>query len=197
MADQVYHQPKSTATSKERNDVRPRWVESISVPTWSPYAAGIGLGLTLLLTYYIFGWGLGASGAFDRVTAALAHGLAPAWTESNAYLGKFFTNGANPLNAWLIYEILGVAVGGLIGAMTAGRLKKDVEKGPSITARRRMWLAFIGGALLGLSTRFARGCTSGQALTGGAVLSLGAWAFMISIFIGGYAVAYLFRKEWL
>jgi hypothetical protein len=142
------------------------------------------------------GWGLGASGAFDRVTAALAHGLAPAWTEQNGYFGKFFADGANPLNAWLVYEVLGVAVGGFLGAVTAGRLRKDVEKGPSITVSRRMALAFFGGIILGFATRFGRGCTSGQALTGGCVLSVGAWAFMFSVFAGGYAVAYLFRKEW-
>lgn len=44
--------------------------------------------------------------------------------------------------------------------------------------------------------RMARGCTSGQALSGGAVLSAGSWAFMFSVFGGGYAVAYSLRKLW-
>jgi hypothetical protein len=41
-----------------------------------------------------------------------------------------------------------------------------------------------------------RGCTSGQALTGGALLSVGSWAFMFSVFGGGYALAYFVRRAW-
>ncbi len=44
--------------------------------------------------------------------------------------------------------------------------------------------------------RMARGCTSGQALSGGAVLSVGSWAFMFCIFGAGYAVAWFFRRLW-
>ncbi len=42
-----------------------------------------------------------------------------------------------------------------------------------------------------------RGCTSGQALVGGAELSIGSWAFMFSIFAGGFAVAYFVRRQWI
>ena len=45
-------------------------------------------------------------------------------------------------------------------------------------------------------TGCARGCTSGQALTGGAVLSLGSWVFMMAVFTGGYIVAPLVRRQW-
>ena len=31
---------------------------------------------------------------------------------------------------------------------------------------------------MGIGAKLARGCTSGQALTGGAVLNLGSWAFI-------------------
>jgi hypothetical protein len=50
---------------------------------------------------------------------------------------------------------------------------------------------------MGVAARFARGCTSGQALSGGALLSVGSWAFMMMVFAGGYAMAYFVRKEWL
>ena len=33
---------------------------------WNPYVAGIALGLVLLLTFYLMGTGLGASGAVAR-----------------------------------------------------------------------------------------------------------------------------------
>ena len=49
---------------------------------------------------------------------------------------------------------------------------------------------------MGIGSKLARGCTSGQALTGGAMLSIGSWAFMIAVFASAYAVAYLFRRQW-
>jgi hypothetical protein len=42
----------------------------------------------------------------------------------------------------------------------------------------------------------ARGCTSGQALTGGTTLSAGSWLVMFAIFGGAYGMAYFMRKMW-
>ena len=42
--------------------------------------------------------------------------------------------------------------------------------------------ALAGGVLMGLAAKMTRGCTSGQALSGGALLSVGSWAFMFSVF---------------
>ena len=44
--------------------------------------------------------------------------------------------------------------------------------------------------------KLARGCTSGQALTGGALLNLGSWVFMLMFFAGAYALAYFLRRQW-
>jgi hypothetical protein len=49
---------------------------------------------------------------------------------------------------------------------------------------------------MGYGARLARGCTSGQALSGGATLSAGSWALMFAIFGGAYALAYFLRKVW-
>lgn len=50
---------------------------------------------------------------------------------------------------------------------------------------------------MGFGAKLARGCTSGQALSGGAILNLGSWAFMMMVFAGGYAAAYFLRRQWL
>ena len=50
---------------------------------------------------------------------------------------------------------------------------------------------------MGIGAKLARGCTSGQALTGGALLNLGSWVFMLCVFAGAYALAYFVRKEWI
>lgn len=165
-------------------------------PYWSPYLAGLMLGLVLLLSYVLLGTGLGASGAFARGLYSVMHVFAPKAIENNSYMGHYFENGANPLANGLVFVVLGVFVGGLISGLLAGRVRKVVEKGPRITTRGRMIFAFAGGTLMGFAARLARGCTSGQALSGGATLALGSWAFMFAFFAGGFAAAYFVRRQW-
>mgnify|MGYP006383035491 CR=1 FL=1 len=50
--------------------------------------------------------------------------------------------------------------------------------------------------VLHVGAHLARGCTSGQALTGGALLNVGSWAFMLMVFVGGYSVAWFMRWQW-
>jgi hypothetical protein len=47
-----------------------------------------------------------------------------------------------------------------------------------------------------VGAKLAKGCTSGQALTGGSQLNAGSWIFMLSVFAGAYALAWFVRKEW-
>jgi len=50
---------------------------------------------------------------------------------------------------------------------------------------------------MGIGAKLARGCTSGQALTGGALLSVGSWTFVIVAFAAAFLVAPLVRRQWL
>ena len=137
-----------------------------------PYLAGTGLGLVLLASFIVTGRGLGASGAFTTVAAKVID--APSLHRSE----------------WLLLEIGGVIIGGFLSALLARRVQWKVER-PS-----RMSLAFAGGAVMGLGAVLARGCTSGLALTGGALLSVGGWVFMIAAFAGAYMLAPLLRRSW-
>jgi uncharacterized membrane protein YedE/YeeE len=170
---------------------------SIPKPYWNPYLSGIGLGLVLLLSFVIMGRGLGASGAFSSGVAYVMEKVAPAHTKANEFYGEYLGDGAkNPLKDWLVFEVLGVFVGGFISGALGGRISKKIEKGPNVTDRKRLIFAFIGGALMGIGAKLGRGCTSGQALTGGAVLNLGSWAFMMCVCAGAYALAYFMRRQW-
>jgi len=162
---------------------------------WNPYLAGVALGLVLLATFLIMGNGLGASGAANRLGVAGLHGVAPGHVAKNAQMAKLVEHGS-PLDDWLVFEILGVFLGGGVAAYTAGRLRLGVIKGPRAKLVTRLALAVLGGVVMGVAAKLARGCTSGQALSGGAVLSVGSWAFMMSVFAGGYALAWFVRKEW-
>jgi uncharacterized protein len=166
-------------------------------PLWNPYLAGVGLGLVLLASFLIMGQGLGASGGLTRLVALGLHTLLPRWTEGNANLGEYVAGGENPLLHYLVFLGLGVLLGGYVAALTGRRIRVQMERGPHISAGRRALLAVGGGVLMGLAARLAHGCTSGQALSGGATLAAGSWAFMMMVFGGGYAMAYFVRRQWL
>lgn len=165
-------------------------------PFWNPYVAGVALGLVLLVTYVVFGRGLGASGALTRFSAWVLHGVASRWVESNAHLGGYFARGTAWWDDWLVFELVGVALGGLVAGLTSGRFRVGIDKGPRISNGLRLAMAFAGGAIVGIGARLAQGCTSGQALSGGATLALGSWAFMFAVFGGGYGAAWFVRRLW-
>jgi len=165
-------------------------------PYWNPYIAGVGLGLVLLASFVIMGRGLGATGAFSSAIAAGVEQVAPDHARSSEYYTRYLGDSTNPLKDWLVFEIMGVVVGGFLSGTLAGRVKKSTERGPRISVRGRMIYAFCGGLTMGFGAKLARGCTSGQALTGGALMSVGSWVFILAVFASAYCVAYFVRKEW-
>jgi hypothetical protein len=166
-------------------------------PLWNPYVGGVALGLVLLASFLLLGFGLGSSGAVNRTGIWLMHSVAPGAVEANAYFAPYVTGSKHVLDDWLVFEVIGIFLGGAFGAYSSGRMRRGfVERGPGVSVRNRMLLAVAGGVLMGIGARIARGCTSGQALTGGALLSTGAWVFMLCVFAGGYLAAPLVRREW-
>jgi len=163
-----------------------------------PYVAGVGIGLVLLAAYAIAGRGLGASGAFASVVAtgmAVVEGGAEA--ARSPATAPYLTDGlASPLHDWLVLELLGVIAGGFTSAWFAGRTKVTLERGEGVSPSRRVTVAIAGGVLMGLGAKLARGCTSGQALTGGALLAAGSWMFIATCFATGYALSPLARRLW-
>jgi hypothetical protein len=164
-------------------------------PYWNPYLAGVVIGLVLLASFVIMGRGLGASGAFSSALTALFLAIAPEYAASNPVHSGYLNDG-QPLMAWLVFLVAGSFLGALVSGLLARRSRFVVEKGPHISTPGRFGLAFAGGILMAVGAKLAGGCTSGQALTGGALLNVGSWIFMIMVFVGGYAVAYFFRRQW-
>ncbi len=162
---------------------------------WNPYVAGVALGLVLLATYLVMGHGLGASSASFRLGVAALNTVAPEHVRGVPALASVVTE-RSALDHWIVFEVLGVVIGGALAAWTSGRLGREVLRGPSFTAQRRLALAIAGGLLMGFAAKLTRGCTSGQALSGGAIMSVGSWAFMFAVFAGGYSAAYFVRRQW-
>ena len=165
----------------------------------NPYLAGFLLGLVLLLAIFVSGRGLGASGAIKSFGVYVVEKVAPEHAQNTKYYQEYSADHAgNPLKNWLVFEVLGVIVGAFISGLVSNRLDFKLEKGPKVqTNTVRIISAIIGGFLFGLGAQLGRGCTSGAALSGMAVLSTGGIITMFAIFGGAYAFAYFFRKLWL
>jgi len=164
---------------------------------WPPIPAGILIGVSMLLAFVVAGRGIGASGAMTRLVAWVQHSIFPVATEQSAYFGKYFADGAHPLDDYVVFLLVGLLLGAFVAAWRCGELRLEVLRGPNISGQNRLLLALCGGVISGFAARLARGCTSGQGLVGGAELSVGAWAFLMSVFVGGWLVAWFVRKQWI
>jgi uncharacterized membrane protein YedE/YeeE len=166
-------------------------------PYANPYMAGVLLGVVLFTAFFLTGSGLGASGPLNRYLVYLEDLIAPQHVNMVPYLISMAGGDKNALDDYWVFLSLGVVMGGFASGWIHHRVQFETNKGPRITNKTRWLMAFLGGILLGYGARFARGCTSGQGLSGGAVLSVGSWAFLLAVFAGAYAVSYLLRRLWI
>jgi uncharacterized membrane protein YedE/YeeE len=161
----------------------------------SPYLAGAGLGLTLLATFALAGWGLGASSAFTLLTGVGIDRLSHEYAQSIEYFSRYL-NVESPLKNWIIFEVFGLFLGGLAAALATKSFEIKVDRPVGMNVKERLAVGFTGGIIIGFASRLARGCTSGIALSGGAQLALAGWIFVIAMFAGGFATAAVFRRLW-
>jgi uncharacterized membrane protein YedE/YeeE len=148
----------------------------------NPYLGGVLLGLVLIAANFVSGRGLGASGAAKSAIVAAVEKATPDHAE-NALFYKEYTesHAGKPLKSWLVYQMLGVIAGAFLSGAVFNRLKLKVEHSPKITSKRRIIFAILGGILFGFGSQLGRGCTSGSALSGMAVLSYGGFRDRICI----------------
>ena len=162
----------------------------------NPYLGGILLGIVLFSAFFLTGNGLGASGGLNRIIVFFEDLAFPAHIDRTPYLISMAGGDLNALDNWIVVLTVFVVVGGFVAGFINGRLKFETNRGPQVSKKNRWFYAFVGGGLMGYGARMARGCTSGQALSGGAVLSVGSWAFMFAVFAGAYMLAYFVRRLW-
>ncbi len=166
-------------------------------PYMNPYLAGVLLGLVLLGAMVLSGRGLGASGGIKYCVVSVVGAVSPERAATADYYSKYYQDGKKPINNWLVFQILGMVLGGFISGAISGRLTWKIEKSPRISMSRRLVFAFLGGVFFVYGGQMARGCTSGAALSGMAVLTTAGFVTMIAIFGSGYLFAWFFRKNWI
>jgi uncharacterized protein len=189
----------SISVSKDRHEgglLKKLFAGRQTRPYANPYLGGALLGVVLFLAFFLTGNGLGASGGLNRIVVYFQDLVVPEHVDRTPFLLTMAGGDRNPLDNWVVPVVFGTLLGGFFSGWRSGRLKIETGKGPNITVKQRWFIAFLGGAFMGYGARLARGCTSGQALSGGALLSVGSWAFMMAVFAGAYALAYFVRRLW-
>ena len=160
---------------------------------WSPYASGAMLGVVVTVSMAVFGRRLSGSGAYQELAGPLGRALFPS--------SVYWTQVIRPTEHWNSVVLVGAVAGASIAALLGGRFRirwlPDSQWadafGPAIGKR---WLiAFIGAALTALGAGIAGGCTASLAVSGGAALSPGAFAFMAGMFAAGIPTAWLVYRN--
>ena len=116
---------------------------------WSPYLAGVGLGLSLLASFVLAGQGLGASRAFTVVAGAGMKEILPAYTTTLSYLSKYLE--LSPFKDWTVILVSGLFLGALLGVLLSSGFKFQFDRAARMSIGIRVITAFTGGVVLGFA----------------------------------------------
>ncbi len=163
----------------------------------NPYLAGILLGLVLLSAMVLSGRGLGASGGMKYCVVSAVGAVDREHALGSSYYSRYFEEGRKPMQNWLTIELAGLLIGGFLSGALSGRLRLRNERPPHVSVRKRLLFAFLGGLFFVYGAQLARGCTSGAALSGMAVLSVAGFVTMAAIFGSAFLFAWFFRRLWI
>ncbi len=156
---------------------------------WNPYVAGAGLGLVVAISEVGSGRPIAVAGAFDKLAAYPGRALFPG--------SQYYTHVISPGITWQVWLVIGLLAGSFLASRLAGQARlrwlPDTQwvprYGPS--RWRRLVIAFFGAMLVQIGAGIAGGCTSGLAISGGALLAPAAFLFMAGMFAGGIPAARL------
>jgi uncharacterized protein len=179
------------------------WLKKqFSKELWSPYVAGVLLGIVGILAVLLSNTLLGASGAFENLAGIFGKAVAPA-----AFNNTYFNYVMPPAITWGVILMVGIFFGGMLGAATSRTLKWGKKDAPNPDKQwkrifgpqtwKRWMLGFFGAILLEYAAGIAGGCTSGLAISGGMLLVPAAFLFIAGMFASGIVTALIiYRKRW-
>jgi uncharacterized membrane protein YedE/YeeE len=162
---------------------------------WSPYAAGVVIGLLQIPTFLLMDTALGASSSFVTVAAHIASLFDPA-VEKIKY---FSSHMSGAKNWWQVAVVVGIAIGAFVSMRLSGARRQTISPvWPRVHGTTSLWtrapVAFFGGFVMLIGARIAGGCTSGHGISGIAQLSVGSTIAVAAMFAGGILTAMLFRR---
>ena len=172
-------------------------VLSLRDRAWSPYAAGVVIGLLQIPAFLIIETALGASSSYVTIGALIASWVDPSILRID-YAAKHVA--ATAKNWWQVALVVGIAIGALASVRLSGAARRPIS--PiwahalgSASPGLRYAVAFAGGFLMLFGARIADGCTSGHGLSGMAQLAVGSTVAVAAMFAGGIAAAMLLLRR--
>lgn len=169
----------------------------LSSPAWSPYTAGILIGLLQVPAFLLMDTALGTSSSYVTLAGNVAQWFDPV-VEKLDYFARHL-GGAK--NWWQVALVAGIVLGAFLSSRLSG-LRRGAESATllrfnampaSPAARRLVYLA--GGFLIVFGARIADGCTTGHGLSGLAQLALASTIVVTFIFAGGIGTAFLLARR--
>lgn len=126
-------------------------------PKWSPYAAGVMLGLVSWFSVLTAGKYLGVSTTFVRTIGMIESLFVPEHVAALTYFIK-----EKPIIDWQWMEVLGILIGAYISSRLSGEFKSRFvppmwEKRFGPDRIKRWFVAFLGGIILMFGARMADG----------------------------------------
>jgi hypothetical protein len=166
-------------------------MEWLTAARWSPYAAGIGIGILSWIAFLISDRGIGCSTPFARTSGMIERLFRGDQVLNRPYFQRYL-----PVIGWDWMLIVGLLIGALLSVLLSGTF--DVQWVPDLwqntfgnTPFLRLVIALIGGILMGIGSRWAGGCTSGHGITGTLQLAVSSWLAVICFFAAGVVTAML------
>ena len=166
-------------------------MEWLTVAKWSPYVAGIGIGVLSWFAFLFSDRAIGCSTPFARASGMIERLFRGDRVLQRAYFQKYL-----PEVGWDSMLVVGVLIGALASALLSGSFKltwvPDLwQQTFGNTPAIRLIVALVGGILMGIGSRWAGGCTSGHGISGTLQLAVSSWLSVICFFAGGIATAML------
>ena len=176
-----------------------KWLkEQFSKELWSPYVAGVLLGITGILSVLLADNLLGASGAFENLAGLFGQAVAP-----DLFDNVYFNFVMPPGFSWGVWLLVGIFFGGMLGSASSKTLKlrnNDDAQWKKIfgpQSWKRWVIGFLGAIILEYGAGIAGGCTSGLAISGGMLLAPSAFVFIMGMFASGIITSLLvYRKRY-
>jgi uncharacterized membrane protein YedE/YeeE len=162
---------------------------------WSPYVAGVVIGLLQIPTFLLMNTALGASSSYVTVGAHIASVVDPASSSIKYFASHLW--GAK--NWWQVAVVVGIALGAFVSMRLSNTIRQPISPVwartmGSATLGQRAPIAFLGGFIMLFGARIAGGCTSGHGISGMAQLSIGSTVAVAAMFAGGILAALALKR---